>query len=47
MNELKPFMDALYLQGKLTAILGLNPDARPQEIERAVVELVRQRKDLP
>lgn len=41
MEEMKAFTSALYLQGRLTALLGLNPDASPKEVEHAVIELIR------
>lgn len=41
MTEMRPFTEALYLQGRLTALLGLSPDATVQEVEKAVLELVR------
>jgi hypothetical protein len=38
--DLKPFADALYLQGKLIALLGLDPDAQARHVEARVKELI-------
>lgn len=45
MNEMKPFTDALFLQGKLTTLLGLEPDCSAAAVEAAVKAVLQHRAE--